>query len=713
MKKKVGNIVGFFNNYKRIFLYILTFIIIYGTLLTAVATKRYDLQVGDIASTDIKATRDGVDRVATETKKNEAIEKVEKKYSLKAEVQKGAEDRVTEFFQGLEDLVVPSYVPPTTNTPTEGEIDETTQNDNNVDLGMSYEEKLTALSKLDKFTLTADEEKYLLTLSPEYIAGLKDFLLKEVIKGAYEVPISEDNSEALKNVKEDASEKINNKYSDISNSILTKIASQVIKPNLFFDNEKTQELIDEALKNVVAVTYKKNQTIVEEGKPVSASQLAILDELSLLNNSKFNTYVYLALAIMVILVMYLQYGYIKRYYKKVYNDFSKLVMISLINIITVVFGRVFGIVSPYLIPLACTPMLLTLLLNYKISLVLSMMNIILIAGAVSFNPNVVVLAVVSIVAGATSLRRMQQRNDILYSSITIAVITGIMALSISVLVTNNLTEILADTVYTVGGALLSGVLATGLLPFFESTFDVVTTVKLLELSNPNNPLLKKLLMEAPGTYHHSVLVANLAELATEEVGGNALLARIGAYYHDVGKTKRPYFFRENQIGRENPHDKITPSLSTMVIISHVNDGLELAKEYNVPKVIQDFIATHHGDTFVKYFYLTVKNNAENPDEVKKEDFMYPGPKPETKEQGILMLADSVEAAVRSINDPTEDKIAEMVNNIIKDKLSSGQLDNCDLTLRDIENIKKCFLKALNGIYHERIEYPTDNTKKEK
>lgn len=710
MKKRVGSILGFFNNYKRIFLYLLTFIIIYGTLITAVATKRYDLNVGDIASTDIKATRDGVDRVATETKKNEAIDKVKKSYSLKAEVQKDAENNVTEFFEGLENLVVPSYTPPTNN---QGGTEETKPTENGEELGMSYDEKLAELTKIDVFGLTSEQEKYLLTLSPEYIVSLKDFIIKDIIKGAYEVPIPEDNKEALTNAQNDAYEKINNKYNDMDNDILTTISSQVIKPNWVLDNEKTQELIEEALKNVVPITYKKNQTIVEEGKPVSAAQLAILDELSLLNNSKFNMYVYLALAIMVVLVMYLQYGYIKRYYKKIYDDFSKLVMISLINVVTVVFGRVFGIVSPYLIPLACTPMLLTLLLNYKISLVLSMMNIILITGAVGFNPNVVVLALVSIVAGATSLRRMQQRNDILYSSITIAIITGIMALSISVLVTNNLTDILADTVYTVGGAFLSGVLTTGLLPFFESTFDIVTTVKLLELSNPNNPLLKKLLMEAPGTYHHSVLVANLAELATEEVGGNALLARIGAYYHDVGKTKRPYFFRENQIGRENPHDKITPSLSTMVIISHVNDGVELAKEYNVPKVIQDFIATHHGDTFVKYFYLTVKNNAENPDEVKKEDFMYPGPKPETKEQGILMLADSVEAAVRSINDPTEDKIAEMVNNIIKDKLSSGQLDNCDLTLRDIENIKKCFLKALNGIYHERIEYPTDNTKKEK
>ncbi len=199
-------------------------------------------------------------------------------------------------------------------------------------------------------------------------------------------------------------------------------------------------------------------------------------------------------------------------------------------------------------------------------------------------------------------------------------------------------------------------------------------------------------------------------MATEEVGGNAVLARIAAYYHDAGKTKRPYFFKENQVGNENPHDKITPNLSTLIITSHVKDGLELAKEYNIPKAIQDVIEEHHGNTLVKYFYFTAKNNSEKPEEIKEEDFRYQGPIPKTKESGIIMLADGVEAAVRSISKPTKGKIEEMVNNIIKDKLNDGQLNDCDLTLKDLEMIRKSFLKTLNSIYHQRIEYPSDNTK---
>ena len=343
-------------------------------------------------------------------------------------------------------------------------------------------------------------------------------------------------------------------------------------------------------------------------------------------------------------------------------------------------------------------------------MVLSTMNCALIAVSVGFGPEIIILALLNGILGSTILKKMQQRNDILYLSLYIAVISSIIAFCSGMLISDNLREIIIKTGSTTLACLLSGILAIGLLPLFESSFDVLTTVKLLELSNPNNPLLKKLLMEAPGTYHHSMLVANLAELATEEVGANPVLARIGAYYHDIGKTKRPVFFKENQMTKDNPHDKISPKLSASIIISHVKDGLEYAKEYGLPQAIQDIIEQHHGNTLVKYFYITMKNNSENPDDVKEEDFRYPGRTPRGKEAGIIMLADSVEAAVRSINEPTKDKIETMVNNIFKDKLDSGQFDNCELTFKDLNKIKQCFLKTLNGIYHQRIEYPKENKK---
>lgn len=689
--KKSGRILNFLGDYKRIVVFIITFMIIFATLATSVVTKKYDLRVGEIATTDIKAPREVVNTVETEAKKIEAIEKVGKQYSLQTDIQKNSQITLEEFFLNLKEAI--------TTKDTESSNGNTTS-----------KLQLEILNEDNPFDLTTSEEMYLLTLNEEQINKMYDVLLN-AINNAYNISINEDSTETLNKAIQIAQDAVYNNYNDEHIiSISDKIINVLVKPNLFYDNEKTEEAQQEAAKNVTPVVYKKNQTIVEEGKPITEAQIQALDELGLLNNSKFNISLYLALAIMVIIVMYIQNRYLKKYHKDIYNNSSKLIMINIITIMTIVFARVFSIASPYLIPLACTPILLTLLLNYRISLVVSITNIILMAVAVSFNIEIIILAIVSVIVGATFLKKMQQRNDIVYSCIYIAILNGVMTLSISALVTSNLKEILLDTAFILVGSLLSGILSTGLLPFFESMFDIVTNVKLLELSNPNNPLLKKLLMEAPGTYHHSVIVANLAEVATEAVGGNALLARIGAYYHDIGKTKKPYFFKENQLGKENPHDDITPELSKLLIISHVKDGLELARKYKLPKVIQDFIPTHHGKTLVKYFYLTAKNNAENPDDIKEEDYMYPGPKPKTKEQCILMLADSVEAAVRSINNPTKEKIENMVDNIVKDKLSSGQLDDSQLTISDVKKIKKCFLKTLNGIYHERIEYPKDERK---
>ncbi|MDK0750594.1 HDIG domain-containing protein [Clostridium perfringens] len=681
LKEKTFDI---FKDYKKIILYIITFIVLYCTLMTGIITRKYDLKVGDIPKSDIKAHREIIDESATEARKKEAEEKVDKQYSLRTDVQKQSEEKIKGFFSSVEKVLAQD----------------------------KPEEEKAKLIPRAPFKITDAQANKIASMNEQSTKKLESVCIDGLNK-AYEAPIEDGNEQDLKEAKKEYTDFISSSDLSDSEKAIALNFVNVVEPNFFYDKEKTDELIKETLKQVPPVMIKKNQIVVSEGEPVTAHQLELLGTLGLLSDSASALYIYIALGVLVIIVMYLQYGYIHKYYPAINKEFSKIVMISILNVFPVILARLFGMMSNYIIPLACMPMLITLLLNYKISLVFSMLNVILIGGAVGFNPNIIILAILNVVLGGTLLRKMQQRNDILYSSITVAVLSSILTFSVGTLTTNNFMEILADSTFAAAGAILSGILTIGVLPFFESTFDIVTNAKLLELSNPNNPLLKKLLMEAPGTYHHSILVANLAELAAEQVGGNPLLARIGAYYHDVGKTKRPYFFRENQFGKKNPHDRLKPEVSSKIIISHVKDGSELAKEYNLPKTIHDFIVTHHGDTLVKYFYLTVKNNSENPEEVKEEDFKYPGPKPMSKEQGIVMLADSTEAAVRSINEPTEEKIEKMVNNIIDDKLASGQLDNCDLTLRDISKIKKCFLKALNGIHHERIEYPDDNKKEKK
>ncbi|CAM3671551.1 HD family phosphohydrolase [Clostridium perfringens] len=681
LKEKTFDI---FKDYKKIILYIITFIVLYCTLMTGIITRKYDLKVGDIPKSDIKAHREIIDESATEARKKEAEEKVDKQYSLRTDVQKQSEEKIKGFFSSVEKVLAQDK---------------------------SEEEKAKLIPRAP-FKITDEQANKIASMNAQSTKNLESVCIDGLNK-AYEAPIEDGNEQDLKDAKKEYTDFISSSDLSDSEKAIALNFVNVVEPNFFYDKEKTDELIKETLKQVPPVMIKKNQIVVSEGEPVTAHQLELLGTLGLLSDSASAICIYIALGVLVIIVMYLQYGYIHKYYTAINKEFSKIVMISILNVFPVILARLFGMMSNYIIPLACMPMLITLLLNYKISLVFSKVNVILIGDSVGFNPNIIILAILNVVLGGTLLRKMQQRNDILYSSITVAVLSSILTFSVGTLTTNNFMEILADSTFAAAGAILSGILTIGVLPFFESTFDIVTNAKLLELSNPNNPLLKKLLMEAPGTYHHSILVANLAELAAEQVGGNPLLARIGAYYHDVGKTKRPYFFRENQFGKKNPHDRLKPEVSSKIIISHVKDGSELAKEYNLPKTIHDFIVTHHGETLVKYFYLTVKNNSENPEEVKEEDFKYPGPKPMSKEQGIVMLADSTEAAVRSINEPTEEKIEKMVNNIIDDKLASGQLDNCDLTLRDISKIKKCFLKALNGIHHERIEYPDDNKKEKK
>lgn len=681
------------NNIRRILLFVSVFVLSYLLLITAIKPQQYSLEVGDIPRSDIKAPRDTIDERATKEAEDKALEKVDKQYTQKAEVKKQAEDNVILLFEKLNTIINNQSAQTATSTSVESNVSE--------------------LKKIEGIALSEDEYKELLNIPKEQLSSLQKDILN-IIDKTYEKNINEKDDESL-NIARDSAvslvEKLN--LADKLKYVLEELVKGQINPNCFYDEEKTQELIDETRKSVAKVVIKQNQIIVKEGVPVTQNQLDILSDLGMLDDGKNTSiylYVYIVLAMFVGIIMFLQYNYIDRNYSEIFKNTKKITLISVINLMTLVFARTIGLVSPFLIPFACAPILLTLLINYKISIVISILNVIVISIATGFDAQVMMLGVISSILGATLLKKMQQRNELLYSTLYLSIVGVIITVSTGILISSNLREVLIKSGITFIGGVLSGIFALGILPFLEGTFNEVTTLKLLELSNPNHPLLKKLLMEAPGTYHHSMLVANLAEMASEEVGANSVIVRIGSYYHDVGKTERPYFFGENQMGGENPHNHMTPNLSAKIIISHVKDGIELARKYNLPKVIQDIIGEHHGTTLVKYFYYTMKNNSENPEAVKEEDYRYPGPIPNSKEAGIIMLADSVEAAVRSIKEPSEDKIKEMINNIISDKLSCGQLNDCNLTIKDIEKIKKCFLTALNGIYHHRIEYPKEKIK---
>ncbi|MBW9169866.1 HD family phosphohydrolase [Clostridium estertheticum] len=689
---------------KPYIIFIVTTIIMYSILVTALVPKKYTLTVGDIAKADIKAPREVENEELTKSDIAKAIEKVGKK-TIKVPVNEKAVENIDKLFSTVSKLNA-------ADVNKAGSL-------NNEDLdgkAALEKEKITSLKKSNPISnFTYENYQFLINLELKQANELEKFIEKTMTTINDITTINENKPEEITMAKGMiATTFINSNFPKNIREIGIAIANVEVRPNTIYDKASTDVAIKEAEKNVKPAIIKKDQIIIKEGEPITAEQMSLLESLGLLNSTNnFDWSLYLSLAALVCFVILLQWFYLYKYHPEIYYDTKKLIMLNILSIIAILLARVLGIISIFVIPLACVPMLMAILSNEEISIVLNIFNCILISVAVNFNFEITILSLLNSIVGVILLKKMQQRNDILYSSLYIAMVNLVIYLSMGFLLSNSIIEVFKKAGLVYIASLVAGTLTIGLLPFFESIFDIVTTVKLLELSNPNHPLLKRLLLEAPGSYHHSVLVANLSEVAAEVVGANPVLARACAYYHDIGKIKRPYFFKENQLGNDNPHDKITPNLSTLIIISHVKDGLELAKEYKLPKVIQDVIVQHHGTTLVKYFYVTMKNSSENPDEIKEEDFRYNGPNPESKEAAIIMLADAVEAAVRSIPNSTKGKIEEMVNNLIKVRLNDGQLDNCDLTLKDLEKIRKSFLKVLSGIYHERIEYPLDKWEKDK
>ena len=297
-----------------------------------------------------------------------------------------------------------------------------------------------------------------------------------------------------------------------------------------------------------------------------------------------------------------------------------------------------------------------------------------------------------------------RRSSILRTSAGVAT-SNILFISFYLLMTQSaydLSELGFYLIAAIASGILSGALTIGLMPFFESAFGLLSDMKLIELSNPNHPLLKKVLIETPGTYHHSVMVANLSDAACEAIGANGLLARVGSYYHDIGKTMRPGFFIENQHPGRNPHDALPPEKSRDIIIAHAEDGAKLLEKHKMPREIIDIARQHHGTSTLKYFYVKAKESGKD---VVEEEFRYPGPKPQTKEIAIISIADSVEAAVRSMKEPTPQKIAGLVRAIVNDRLNDGQFDECDLSMKELKKAEKVICETLNGTFHNRIEYP--------
>jgi hypothetical protein len=363
-------------------------------------------------------------------------------------------------------------------------------------------------------------------------------------------------------------------------------------------------------------------------------------------------------------------------------------------------------ILPYLFPLAAMGMLISVLLDGQ----LAVGSLIFVGAVVAFMTDGS-LELTSFVLGGSllatlALGKMQRLSSFVWGGVY--VILGNLAVLAIFRLPSQETDLLAwlelgAAVVVNGGLSVSLTLAGFYL--LGHLFDLTTTLRLMELARPTHPLLRHLLLKAPGTYHHSILVSNMAEQAAERVGADPLLARVGGFYHDIGKIARPYFFVDNQADGVNAHERLDPQTSAEIIISHVKDGLDMARKYRLPSAVRDFIPQHQGTGLVTFFYHKAVEEAGGPENVDESKFRYPGPKPQTKEIGILMLADSCEAAVRAARPASREEIAEIVRKVTDGKILAGELDECDLTLRDFEQVRQAFVDALSGVFHPRVQYP--------
>lgn len=494
-----------------------------------------------------------------------------------------------------------------------------------------------------------------------------------------------------------------------------EITFHFLVPNLKFDLEETNKRREELLASIPKHKglVLKGEEIVEKDQIISHSELEKLSSLASSEvkwSFKDNRWEFVLLVIgrmifvfsMILILLIFLYIF-KR---ELLFDTSKLLMITILILTEVLLAYLIVFqwqLSEYLVPVALTSLLLTILLGVETGLIVTFILSFLLGMMHNFNLNFALVSLVSGSVAAYSVREVTHRYKFYRPMLYVCFVYVVLIFLMESLKFSHTPKIIELCGYGIFNGFFSTVLTMGLLPMFESLFNITTDITLLELSDLNNPLLKRLALVAPGTYHHSIVIGNLAEAAAKSLGANTLLARVGAYYHDIGKMEKPEYFVENQMGFKSKHEKLTPSMSALILESHVKEGVEMAKKAKLPKQLIDLMKEHHGTTVMNYFYN--KALEQGASEEVKDEFRYPGPKPQSKEAAILMLADAVEAASRTLEDPKSSRIKAVVKRIIMDKFESGELDECDLTLKDLHVIEESFVPILIGVFHPRVDYP--------
>lgn len=666
----------------RIVLFVLAFVVTIVCIGTGSIQQRETVQVGSVATKRYVAPEDTVDEAATEKLREAAANSVGPIYKTDTTVMDKNVTMVEGVFQELDTVL--AGLP-------EGESFYNAVQEISLELPVVLSNRQLMAYE----NLTADQRK---AFANDCVSVLKQIYDKGVTADG----LTEAKASGLTYLQELA-------WSSDLKTMAGVILSAAVEPNLIVDEAAVEAAKEEKRAEVDEVLIRKNQKIVDEGEIITQEIYDKLVALNLVSETGLEGSLMPMLGSLVITGMLFAALYLFFRWGKgnILLKPNEIRMLFTIYMMMVLLIRILANLTVFtIVPVGLFAMLVSLLVGRRMALWLNALFCII--GCFIFNGDVQFLmyALISGTFAALIIQKTDKRSHLIPAALGMAAVDFVTTISLGFFFGEGYsTELLFQGGIGAVTGLLSMIVAVGSLPFWENMFEANTPLRLMELTNPNNELLRKLMIEAPGTYHHSLIVANLAETAVYDIGGNTALARAGAYYHDVGKLRYPQFFAENQSGH-NPHDELPPEKSAKIITGHTKGGLELAERYKLPPVVRDMIVEHHGNSLVKFFYFKALKlyGAEN---VNEGDYRYQGRIPSSRESAVVMLADTVEAAVRSMlgHGKTMEEAEAAVKNLMKDKLDDGQLNNSGLTLNELETIRLAFLKVFHGMYHERVSYP--------
>jgi len=698
---------------------------------------------GMIASKDIKADRDFLveDQKSTEDKKNDAAGNIKPVYDYDSKVAGNIRAKLAKALSfAAEDYKSALKEKPPEAIPVDISKSQKDKKRLEANLGVHLSPEEFHVLKELKFSPELQQNLSRL-ISPFYERKFitnSIFGKQEKEKGITVRNLSTQNEQEIKDVSkilntQEIDAELLKRVNALFNSddyptrrVMFSLAKKLIEPNLTFNKEKTEKKKLAAAEEVKPVLFQvqTNEMIVREGEKIGYPELIKLEAFfKSTGDNKFSSFAVLAgiflTALFLSLVLY--FWRTRNWLKHSRRSDVDLLVFGLIALLQILFiktgifisfaiNKAFPSISTdacyFAIPFAWGAMIIAVLINRNVAMILSVFTSFLIAFLFDERITFPLFCFLGSVAASYHVVGSHQRSAFLRIGVFLGIINMAAIVCINFLAGNLLNDLLLRLAMGFAGGIITAILVAGITPVFESLFGFITDIRLLELANLNQPLFQKMIIEAPGTYHHSIIVASLVEAAGEAIGANSLLAKVSAYYHDIGKLTKPQYFIENQPNNENRHDKLSPKMSSLVIISHVKDGCELATSVKLGQQIINIIHEHHGTSIVSYFYDKAKKDKDiSIRSLSESDFRYPGPKPQTKESGLVMLGDVIEASSRTLHDPTPTRIRSLVRERIERIYMDGQLDECELTLKNLNTIAETFTQILTGIFHHRVDYP--------